>query len=179
MNIEANQYIRAVGLGVLAVVTLGPSLAAENAAVRVYECTQGGAATFSDEPCGGAGAATERSIEVDYSHPDGAQSRAVAESVRVQEEQAGRVAEADVLDADILDQQQRIMNLEMERDARIAALRRQLAQGTELLDKNAWEAKIYQQIDAIQADYNDAILGEQQRLGKLNAQRESLGGQGR
>ena len=179
MNIEAKQCVCAVWLGVLTVMTLSPSLAAENTTVRVYECQQGGTPSFSDEPCEGAGAATDRSIEVDYTQPDAAQSRAAAESLAVQEEQADKVADLDLLNADILSQQQRIKNLEMERDARIAALRRQLAEGTERLDKNVWESQIYQQIDTIQANYNDTIIGEQQHLAELNARRASMDGQGR
>ena len=174
MNINAYQCVCAVWLGVLAVITSGPSLAAENTAVRVYECKQGGNLSFSDEPCVGAGAANERSIEVEYTQPDTTQSRAATESDTAQEEQADQVADIALLDGDILSQQQRIKNLEMERDARIAELRRQLAEGTELLDKKAWESRIYQQIDTIQANYNDTIIDEQQHLAELNARRASL-----
>lgn len=173
-----SRYLFSVGVGIL-VLSWGSSCAADNAAVRVYECKQGGTLSFSDAPCVGAGAATERSIEVDYTQPDAAQASAATESDAVQEKQADQVADIALLNADILSQQQRIKNLEMERDARTAELRRQLAEGTQLLDKNAWESRIYQQIDNIQANYNDTIIGEQQHLGELNARRASLEGQGR
>jgi len=43
---------------------------------------------------------------------------------------------------------------------------------------SAWQAAINQQIDSTYQNYNDAILAERRRLDQLQAQRESLGGQG-
>ena len=64
-----------LGLGAAAA-TLSIQLAAEEAAVQVNECHQGGQVTFSDEPCVGR----EQTLEVDYDRPDAAQARAAAQS---------------------------------------------------------------------------------------------------
>ncbi|WP_295428260.1 DUF4124 domain-containing protein [uncultured Thiodictyon sp.] len=162
----------AVGLVGLAA-ALSLNAAAEEAAVQVYECHQDGKVTFSDEPCAGR----EQTLEVDYSRPDAAQARAAAQSAAAREYQAGTVAQGYVLDSEILSLEQQITNQETERDARIAALRNQLAQGSEGTDTAAWEASMNQQIASTYEGYTDSILAQRARLGALKAQREALGRQ--
>ena len=135
-------------------VTPGTELAAEEAAVQVYECHQGGKVTFSETPCAGA----ERSVEVDYSRPNPAQARQADEAAFVADDRAGVVAQAAVLDAEILNLEQHISNLQTEREARVSALRDQLAQGTERLDSAAWEKGMNQQIVSTYNDLSDTIL---------------------
>jgi len=159
--------------GVLAALLAGQP-AAEEAAIQVYECHQGGKVTFSDEPCVG----TEQTLKIDYSRPDAAQGEDAAFAAQAAEAQAGAVAQAAVLDAGILNLEQQITNQQAERDAQIAALRQQLAEGTQDPDPSAWQAAMNQQILSTYEKYNDTILAERRRLDQLQAQRESLGGQG-
>jgi len=130
--------------------------------------------TFSDEPCVG----TEQTVKIDYSRPDAAQGEDAAFAAQAAEAQAGAVAQAAVLDSEILNLEQQITNQQTERDARVAALRQQLAQGTEDPNPSAWQAAMNQQIDATYNNYNDTILAQRRRLDQLQAQRQSLGSQG-
>jgi hypothetical protein len=161
----------AVCLGSLAV-TPGTAPLAEEAAVRMYECNQGGEITFSDVPCAG----TERRVELDYAQPDPAQAQAAAVAAQAAEDRAGTLAQAQLLDAEVLNLEQHISNLEHERDARIGALRDQLAQGTENPDTDAWQAAINQQIRSATDNYSDSILAARARLDALRAERQALGG---
>ncbi len=162
----------AVGLGVAAA-TLGPLVAAEEAAVQVYECHQGGQVTYSDAPCAGQ----EQTLEVEYNQLDPSQARQAAKSAAALVYQADSVAQANLLDAEILSLEQQIANQETERDARVAALRNQLAKGTEETNTTAWEAAINQQIASTYDGFSDNILAQRAQLGALKAQRESLGRQ--
>jgi hypothetical protein len=167
------RWLRTVCPGVLAALLAGQP-AAEEAAVQVYECHQGGKVTFSEEPCVG----TEQTVTIEYSRPDAAQVEDAAFAAQGAEAQAGAVAQAAVLDTEILNLEQQITNQQAERDARVAALRQQLAQGSDDPNPSAWQAAMNQQIDSTYQNYNDAILAERRRLDQLQAQRESLGGQG-
>jgi hypothetical protein len=150
--------------------TVGTGSLAEETAVQMYECNQGGTVTFSDVPCAGM----RRSVELDYSRPDAAQAQAAAAAAQAAEDRAGTRAQADLLDAEILNLEQRISNLQTERDARLAALNNQLAQGTESPDADAWQAAINQQILSVTNNYNDGILAQRKRLGELRTQRQGL-----
>ncbi len=174
MRLSSNiRWLLAICPGVLAALPAGQP-AAEEVAVPVYECHQGGEVTFSEAPCVG----TEQTVSIDYSQPDAAQSEDAAFADQAAEAQAGAVAQAAVLDTEILNLEQQITNQQAERDARVAALRQQLAEGTEDPNQSAWEAAMNQQIDSTYNTYNDTILAERRRLDQLQAQRQSLGGQG-
>jgi hypothetical protein len=168
----------ALGLGALAA-TLSPRLMAGEGEMQVYECHQGGTVTFSGAPCADPlldlGPARQQTLELDYPRPDATQLRAAEQSAAALEQQAGRVAEADLLDTEILNLESRISNLETERDARVAALRDQLAQGTESTDTASWAAGLNQQIVSVTNNYNDTILAERARLNQLQGQRAFLG----
>jgi hypothetical protein len=150
-----------------ALLVLGAApLAAGEAAVGVYECTKDGVTTFSDQPCG----VGEKHIEVDYQRATPGAGAAAQDA----EAQAGAVAEAQVLDTEIVNIQQRISRLQNEQQSRIAELRRQRYAGTEQLDQKAWQAGIDAQIQAAANEYQSAIDRESARLAELQAKRAAL-----
>ena len=177
-----NPRLFALGAGALAT-TLGLPLAAAEGEVAVYECHQDGKVIFSGTPCTEPGGdpvldpwpARQRTLEVDYSRPDAVQAQQAQQSAAALEYQTGAVAQADLLDTEILNLETRIANLAIERDAQVAALRNQLAQGTESTDTASWAAGLNQQIASVTSNAADAILAEQARLGELQAQRAALG----
>ncbi|WP_295456978.1 hypothetical protein [uncultured Thiodictyon sp.] len=173
----------ALGLGALAA-TLGLPLAAGEGEVQVYECHQGGKVIFSGTPCtdpGGdpvlePGSARQRTLELDYSRPSAGQVQQAEKSAAALERQTGVVAEAALLDTEILSLETRIANLQTERDVRVSALNAQLAQGATPNDTPAsWAAGLNQQIIAVTNNFNDTILAERARLGELQARRAALG----
>ncbi|WP_295393504.1 hypothetical protein [uncultured Thiodictyon sp.] len=178
-----NPRLFALGAGALAA-TLGLPLAAGEGEVAVYECHQGGKVIFSGAPCTDPGGdpvldpwpARQRRLEVEYSRPDAVQAQQAQQSAAAMEYQAGTVAEADLLDTEILNLETRIANLETERDVQVSALNGQLAQGAGPNETAAsWAAGLNQQIISVTNNFNDTILGERTRLGELQARRASLG----
>jgi hypothetical protein len=154
-------------LGALLALSIAP-VPAEEAHTQLYKCNQDGRVTYSDQPCGSA----EKRIDVDYARPEAPQGAATAAGDA--EVQADRVAQAQLLDTEILKAEQRISRLQIERDGRIAELRRERYAGTEDLDQQAWQAKMDQRIGAVAAEYQDTIDTEQARLAELQAKRAAL-----
>lgn len=158
-----NPRLFALGLGALAA-TLGPCVAAEEAAVQVYECRQDGKVMFSGTPCTDPdgdpvvdpGPARQQTLELDYARPAAAQLQQARQAAAVAEYRADTVAEAALLDTEILNLEQRISNLQTERDARVSAVPPE-------------------QVESVTDSYNDTILAERARLGELQARRASLG----
>lgn len=159
----------ALCLGALLAICAAPSPAGEGE-VKLYECNDKGIVTFSDQPCG----ARQQSIELEYERPDPAKAQGAAAAARANEAKAGQIAEAELLDTEILNTQERISRLETERDGRIAGLRQQRFAGTEALDQNAWQVEMNNQIGAVAAEYQTAIDTEQTRLADLQAKRAAL-----
>jgi hypothetical protein len=154
-------------LGALLALSVAP-VPAEEAHTHLYECNQGSRVTYSDQPCGSA----EKRVDVDYARPEAPQGAATAAAAAAL--QADRVAEAQLLDTEILNAEQRIGHLQIERDGRIAELRQERYAGTEDLDQQAWQAKMDQRIGAVAAEYQDNIDTEQARLAELQAERAAL-----
>lgn len=155
-------------LGALLALSIAAPISAKEAAVGMYECTQGGVVSFSDVPCG----PDEQQIEVDYQQPSNPEGAAAA--ARDAEAQADQIAEAEVLDTEILDVQRQINHLEVERDAKIAALRRERFAGSEALDQHAWRAGIDAKIEAVAQDYQTRLATHGARLAALQAQRAAF-----
>jgi hypothetical protein len=147
---------------------------AEEAKAPMYECNQGGQVTFSEEPCAGQ----ERKIDVQYDEPSGNDAAAAQEAAQAEENAAGAVAQAAVLDAQILEKQQEIAQLRVERAARVAELRQRRFEGTEQLDQNAWQAQMTQQIASVYEDYSARIVNASADLSALQSQRAALGAPG-
>ena len=114
-------------------------------------------------------------IEVDYNQPDAAAAAAAAAGARASEAQAGRTAEAELLDTEIYNSSQRLSTLPIERDAEIAVLRQQRFLGTEALNQDAWKADMTEKMEAVAAKYQQLIDAEQARLNDLRARRAALG----
>ena len=162
-------------LGLVAVLSLAVGgVAAGEADARMYECRQGGQLTFSDQPCAGQ----ERTIDVPYEEPSASGAAAARQAVRAEENAVDAVAQAAVLDAQILDKQQEIARLQTERDAQVAQLQQQVFQGTENLDQNAWQAQMTQRIASVEESYNARIVAANAQLDALQSQRAALGGAG-
>jgi hypothetical protein len=159
-----------LSLGVLAGI-LAVGAAAEEASVQVYECHQGGRVTFSGTPCAGQ----EQTVDLQYELPSPAQATRAEQNAIQQGEQAWNLAQANLLDNQILNAAQQISNLESQRDAQVAALRAQLNAGTQDPNPTAWQARLNQEIQSTIADYNDDILAQRQQLDQLKAQRAALG----
>jgi hypothetical protein len=150
---------------------LGASLAcAEDADVKMYECKQGGSITYSDRPCVGQ----ERELDIRYQRPDQVQEQRAETEVQQQEETAGVVAEAALLDTEIQNLGQEIVRLQAERDDRLAEIRQQILRGTESRDQAAWMAQQNAQIESIREDYDGRILDANTRLNDLQARRAGL-----
>lgn len=165
---------RALPLGVLATVlttALSTTSMAEEAAVQVYECRQGDQVTFSDSPCVGQ----EETLDLQYERPSPAAVQAATQQALRQGAQAWNQAQADVLDAEILNAAQQISNLETERDARVAALQADLDHGSENPDPDAWQQHLKREMLNTTKGYNDNILARRQQLDRLKAQRAALG----
>ena len=145
---------------------------AEEADAKMYECNQGGKITFSDQPCAGQA----RKIDIQYEQPGQTQAQDAQTAVRQQEGEAGAVAEADLLDTEILNAEKEVVRLQTERDARVAETRQQMQEGTESLDKDAWLAQQDAQIESVYEDYNARIVNANARLSDLQARRAALGG---
>lgn len=161
---------RGLALGVLTGV-LGPGAVAEEASMQVYECRQGDTVTYSGTPCG----TQEQTMDLEYERPSPAAARAATQTAIRQGEQAWNQAQATVLDNQILSAAQQVSDLETQREARVAALRNQLNQGTENPNPEAWQAGVQQQIQSTVQNYNDQILAVRQRLDQLKSQRAALG----
>lgn len=144
---------------------------AEQADVKLYECTQGGSVTYSDRPCVGQ----ERELEIRYQKPDQAQRQQAETEVQQQEATAGAVAEADLLDTEIRNLGQEILRLQAERDERLAEIQQQIFRGTESRDQAAWMAQQNAEIESVREDYDGRILDANTRLNDLQARRASLG----
>jgi hypothetical protein len=155
----------ALCLGALLALT-GSALIAEESTSRVYECEKDGKVTYSGQPCG----SSEERLEVDYNSPGGN----AAAGAKAEEGQTGNTAEGELLDTEILNAQDRIEELEDERNARIAELREEAFAGTEGLDQKAWQAQMDARIQAVQTEYQDDIDTEQARLTELEAKRAEL-----
>ncbi len=155
----------ALCLGALLALTAAPLIAGE-AAVGVYECTRNGVTTFSDQPCGPG----ETHIEVDYqSAAPGADAAAQAA-----QSQAGAVAQAQVLDTEILNSRQHISRLQDAQRVRIAELRQARFQGNDQLDAAAFRAQMDAEIQATANRYQTEIDQEATRLADLQARRAAL-----
>ena len=145
---------------------------AEEADAKMYECNQGGKITFSDQPCTGQ----ERKIDIQYQQPGQTQAQDAQAAARQQEGEAGAVAEAELLDTEIVNAEQEITRLQTERDTRVAEMRQQMQAGTENLDKDAWLAQQDAQIESVYQDYSARIVNLNARLSDLQARRAALGG---
>jgi hypothetical protein len=148
------------------------SARAEAAEAQVYECNQGGTVTFSETPCAGQ----ERKVDIEYDRLSPTQSQDAQAAEQSAEDRAGAVAQADLLDTEILNVQQEIGRLQTERDARLAAMKQQRDIGGESLDQAAWLAQQNAQIASVYQDYSDRIVTATAKLSDLQAQRAALGG---
>ena len=155
-------------LGAVLALSIAAPLSAKEAAVGMYECTKGGVTSFSDVPCG----PDEQHVEVDYQQPSNPEGAAAA--AHGAETQADQIGESEVLDTEILNVQQQISRLEVERDAKIAALRRERFAGSEALDEQTWRAGLDAQIEAVAQDYQTRLETHGARLADLQAQRATL-----
>jgi hypothetical protein len=155
----------ALCLGAILTLATAPLIAGQ-AAVGVYECTKNGVTTFSDQPCG----PQEKHIEVDYQRA-GPGAGAAAQAA---EGQAGVVAQAQLLDTEILNSQQRISRLQDAQRVRIAELRQAGFQGNEQLDAAAFRAQTDAEIQATANRYQIEIDQEASRLANLQARRAAL-----
>jgi hypothetical protein len=143
---------------------------AEQAGVKMYECNEGGSVTYSDRPCVGQ----ERELDIRYQRPDQVQEQRAETEVQQQEETAGVVAEAALLDTEIQNLGQEIVRLQAERDDRLAEIRQQILRGTESRDQAAWMAQQNAQVESIREDYDGRILDANTRLNGLQARRAGL-----
>jgi hypothetical protein len=162
-----------VGLAASLCLVAGQAPAGEDQ-TQVYECNQGGTVVFSQEPCAG----TERKVDIQYDQPSQAQTQGAEAAMGAEENQAGAVAQADLLDTQIQNLQQQISQLQIERDARLAEMKQQRNQGTEDLDQAAWLAQQNAQIESVYQDYNSRIVTATAQLNDLQARRAALGGPG-
>jgi hypothetical protein len=165
-----------VRLGLAGLTCLSAIWSQADAADRqVYECKEDGKVTFSQMPCSGQ----ERKVDVQYDQPgqvptDSAPSTAPPE---VEIRQADAVAEANLLDDQILHIEQQISRLQIERDARVAELRQQRVVGTENRDVTTWETKLDQEIESVYQHYSDRIISENAKLERLRDRRAALIGE--
>jgi hypothetical protein len=145
---------------------------AEEADAKMYECNQGGVVTFSDQPCAGQ----ERKIDIQYEQPGQTQVQEAQAAAQQRDDQAGAVAEADLLNTEILNIQQEISRLQTERFARMAEMKKQIQGGTESLDKDAWLAQQRAQMESVYQDYTARIIDANSHLNDLQARLAALGG---
>jgi hypothetical protein len=147
--------------------------AAANAAVdQMYECDQDGTVTFSDQPCTGP----ERIRDIQYDQPSGSQTNAAETVLQDENADSGAVAQADVLDTEILKTEQEISRLQIERTARLAEMREQRRLGSEDRDRAAWLQQMDQKMESTYQDYSARIITATDRLNELKARRAALGG---
>ncbi len=149
----------------LALSAASPS--ADEARVVLYECNKNGVVTFSDQPCG----TREERVEVEYDRTDSAREGAAA---RNEEAQVDRVAEAELLNTEILNAQRQLSDLENERDMRIAELDQQDFAGSEGLDQNAWQNSMDEKIREVATRYQNRIDVARARLAELEGRRAAL-----
>jgi len=162
-------YRTTLCLGVL--LSLGvPPLLAEGAEKQVYECKNGDQVILSEEPCG----ANEQRLEVGYNPADNAEAAQAEGATKAEEAQASDVAEAELLDTEILNAQERITALEDERDARLAEIAKTTFSESEQLDEQAWKAQKEAAIQAVNTQYDGEIQTEQARLADLQTKRAAL-----
>jgi hypothetical protein len=166
-SVVARERARALPVALLC---LAAGAVAEAAVDRIYECDQGGTVTFSDQPCTGP----EHIREVEYDQPSGSQTR---DAVAGQEDEArsGAVAEASVLDTEILKTEQEISRLKIERTARLAEMREQRRLGSEDRDRAAWLQQMDQKMESTYQEYSARIITATERLNALNERRAALG----
>ncbi len=157
--------------GFAAVLSLAACVAgAEEVDDQVYECNQGGKITFSDQPCAGE----ERKVDIRYNEPNQAQTLEAQSADQAAE--AGAIAEADLLDTQILNTQKEISRLQTERSARLAEMKQQRDIGSEERDQAAWIASQNAQIESVYQDYTARIVTATARLDDLQARRAALSG---
>ena len=163
---------RARGLTLLiALLWLSASAAAEAAVDQMYECDQDGTVTFSDQPCTGS----ERIRDVEYDQPGGNQTRNAEAALRDMEAESGAVAQASVLDTEILKTEQQISRLQIERTTRLAEMREQRRLGSEDRDRAAWLQQMDQKMESTYQDYSAQIITATERLNALKERRAALG----
>ncbi|MGB5832957.1 MAG: DUF4124 domain-containing protein [Thiohalocapsa sp.] len=143
----------------------------EAADAQVYKCKEDGKITFSQEPCAGQ----ERKVDIQYDQPSEAQTEAAVSNAESQQAEAGTVAEARLLDDEIIQTEQQINRLRIERDARLGELQEQRFRGSENRDEAAWLGKMNQEIESADRDYSARIISETARLDSLRARRAALG----
>jgi hypothetical protein len=159
--------------GLVCVITIWSR--ADAADTQVYECNQDGTVTFSQTPCTGQ----EQKVDIQYDQSgqtgqvptDAAASSA---PTFIEDRQADAVAEANLLDNQILQTEQQITRLQIEREAQVAALKQRLFTGTEDRDVTAWKMKLDQEIESVYQNYSARIVSENAKLDSLRARRAAL-----
>lgn len=134
--------------------------------VQVYECVQNGQKTFSSQPCAGE----ERKLDVQFDQPNPAAQAANAAALQ----QADAVAEANLLDNQILAAQQQVAQLGTERAATVAQINQEIWKGTEQLNADAWKAQKEAEAASVYQNYSNQIQAAQDRLNMLLARRAAL-----
>jgi len=163
---------RARGLALLiALLWLSASAVAEAAVDQMYECDQDGTVTFSDQPCTGP----ERIRDVEYDQPSGNQTRNAEAALQDEEAESGAVAQASVLDTEILKTEQQISRLQIERTTRLAEMREQRRLGSEDRDRAAWLQQMDQKMESTYQNYSAQIITATERLDALKERRAALG----
>lgn len=170
-SVVAINRIRALTL-LIALLWLAATTVAEAAVDQMYECDQDGTVTFSDQPCTGP----ERIRDVEYDQPSGSsQTRNAEAAVQDEEAESGAVAQADVLNTEILKTEQQISRLEIERTTRLAEMREQRRLGSEDRNRAAWLQQMDQKMESTYQDYSAQIITATERLNELKARRAALG----
>jgi len=149
---------------------LAATTLAEAAVDQMYECDQDGTVTFSDQPCTGP----ERIRDVEYDQPSGSQTRNAEAALQDEEAESGAVAQADVLNTEILKTEQQISRLQIQRTTRLAEMREQRRLGSEDRDRAAWLKKMDQEMESTYQDYSAQIITATERLNELKARRAAL-----
>lgn len=121
-----------------------------------------------------APARSVRSISSEASSQTPIEAAPSSESPSIEARQADAVAEANLLDDQILQTEQQITRLRIERDARVAEIRQQRFNVTEDRDVTAWEMKMDQEIKSVHQDYSARIVSENAQLDSLGARRAVL-----
>ncbi|MCF7983510.1 MAG: DUF4124 domain-containing protein [Thiohalocapsa sp.] len=144
---------------------------------RVHECVENGVTTFSDVPCGTG----DRPITVDYAEPDAADAASAQARIQADNAESDAYLTKIELDRAVSRVQGRISNLQAQRDAELAALRGQMADGAEAAalagDRSTGSSAAVAdglanidaslRMEAVNQRYSEDIAIEQQRLETL------------